>query len=124
MLKKKKSKTTTINRNYFLLITGIIFVIGCVGTVIFYNFQSVRSAVYGFVQTDWDGGASTTATAAHPGDEIGWTKYFSKDAVISTSTPGEISLSSTTVNWTETATVDFSAGTLDNVYARFGRSLA
>ena len=99
----------------FILLGVLVFAI--IGAVIFYHFQIVRSAVYGWVQTDWSGGASTTAVASHPGDETGWTNYYSKDDVISTSTPGEISLSSTTASWVETTDADFNAGAFDNTFA-------
>ena len=110
MLKKKK----------FKLIVWAVLLIISVGIIIFYNNTAVRSAVYGWVQTDWSGGADIGDTAAHPGDETGWTKYYSKDEVVSTSTPGEISLSSTTASWIETADADFNAGTLVNSFASSG----
>ena len=104
-------------KKYIFGILGVI-ILAVVGLI--YHQSLVRGAVYGWLQTDWSGGASTTATAVHPGDETGWTKYYSKDAVISTSTPGELSLASTTVTWTESANADFNAGTLDNSYASSG----
>jgi len=99
------------------IITALLVLCVISGAVVFYRSLIARSAVYGWVQTNWSGGADTGATAAHPGDETGWTKYYSKDEVVSTSTPGEIKLASTTVSWTETANADFNAGTLDNTFA-------
>ena len=112
-----KHLISLITVNEYLLIALYILVFIIIGAFIFYHFQIVRSAVYGWVQTDWSGGASTTAVALHPGDETGWTNYYSKDDVISTSTPGEISLSSTTASWVETTDADFNAGTFANTYA-------
>lgn len=107
------------NSKKFILTGVLIFaIIGVV--IIFYQNYTARGAVYGWVQTDWSGGADTGDTAAHPGDETGWTKYYSKDEVVSTSTPGEISLASTTASWTETADADFSAGAFANTYASSG----
>lgn len=102
------------------MLIAVFAITAITGTIIFYQSSAVRGAVYGWVQTDWSGGADTGATAAHPGDGTGWTKYYSKDAAISTSTPGEIKLASTTASWTETTNADFDAGTKDSVYATSG----
>jgi len=103
----------------FILI-AVLAIAMITGAIIFYQKLIVRGASYGWLQTDWSGGADTGATAAHPGDETGWTKYYSKDAAVSTSTAGEIKLASTTASWTETATADFDAGTQNSVYATSG----
>lgn len=78
---------------------------------VYKNF-SARSASYSWFQTNWSGGASTTALARHPGDTSGWTKFQSKDSVVTASTTGQISLASTTASWNDTSTTDFSAGIL------------
>ncbi|MDP3043114.1 MAG: FISUMP domain-containing protein [bacterium] len=96
-------------------------VIAIAATILIYHNFSARSASHGWLQTDWSGGASTTAEAVHPGDEEGWTYYYSKDDVISASTPGEISIGSTTASWIETATADFAAGTLTGAAATSGK---
>lgn len=98
----------------------ILIIAAIIAAIIFYQKLTARGASYGWVQTDWSGGASTTAAAVHPGDETGWTYYYSADDAISTTTPGEISLASTTASWTETATADFDAGTQNSVYATSG----
>ena len=98
----------------------VLAIIAIVGAIIFYQSLIVRGAVYGWTQTSWSGGASTTAVATHPGDETGWTYFYSSDAGISTSTPGQISLASTTSSWTETTDADFNAGTQEYVYATSG----
>ena len=103
----------------FILIAVLSIAI-ITGAIIFYQKLTARGASYGWSQTDWSGGASTTAEAVHPGDETGWTYYYSKDALVSTSTVDEISLASTTASWTETDTADFDAGTQNSVYATSG----
>jgi hypothetical protein len=40
------------------------------------------AAGYSWVQTSWT--ASTTNAASHPGDQSGWTQYFSKTSVDTT----------------------------------------
>ncbi len=116
LMTNKTNKTDGSKKIIWSLV--VVLALGALGA--FYHFSLVRATVYGWVQTDWSGGASTTTTAAHPGDETGWTKYYSKDAVVSTATSGQISLSSTTATWTETADADFTAGTLTNAYASSG----
>jgi uncharacterized protein (TIGR02145 family) len=93
--------------------------LGAAAALFFFR-DSVRGAVYGWNQTSWSGGASTTALARHPGDESGWTKYYSKDATVTTATPGQAGLSTTTGTWTQTTTADFNAGTKTNTYATSG----
>ncbi|MCK5320010.1 hypothetical protein KAJ61_01320 [Candidatus Parcubacteria bacterium] len=105
------------NQLKIIIVLAIVIISGA---IIFYKSSTVRGAVYGWTQTSWSGGASTTAIAAHPGDETGWTQFYSADAAISTSTPGQISLASTTASWTETTDDDFNAGTKDGVYATSG----
>jgi len=96
-----------------LLIAATLFLL--------YQTFSARSASYSWFQTDWSGGASTTAVARHPGDTSGWTKFQSKDAVVDAGTPGQVSLSSTTASWVETTTADFSAGTKVATVATSGK---
>jgi uncharacterized protein (TIGR02145 family) len=81
----------------------------------------VRSASWSFIQTDWSGGASTTAVAVHPGDAEGWDYYYSADSAVATDTPGQISLASTTSEWTQTTDADFSAGTFSGTAATSGK---
>ena len=113
-----KIKNFKKSKKFVLSVVLAVAIIG--GTVVFYKDYIARGAVYGWTQTSWSGGASTTAIAAHPGDETGWTQFYSADASISTSTPGQISLASTTSSWIETADADFNAGTKDSVYATSG----
>ncbi len=67
-------------------------------------------------QTDWTGGADQTQPARHPGDQSGWTKFFSKDPYINTSVQGEISISPQPGSRTETSDIgEFDTGTMNNV---------
>ena len=99
----------------FVLVFGILG-----GGAILYKTLLTRGASYGWLQTDWSGGASTTAVARHPGDIDTWTKYSSKDPLLSTSTDGQLTLSSQTASTTDTATADFNAGTASNTYVENG----
>ena len=75
------------------------------------------AATYGFVQTDWSGGASTTVFATHATNQSGWTYYYSKDSSITTAVPGEVSLVLNTNTSTDTTDSDFSTNTtLTNIY--------
>ncbi len=67
-------------------------------------------------QTDWTGGADQTQPARHPGDQSGWTKFFTKDPYINSSVPGQISLSRQPVSITQTSDIgDFDTGILANL---------
>ena len=99
----------------FVLVFGIIS-----GGAILYKTLLTRGANFSWLQTDWSGGASTTAVARHPADIDTWTKYSSKDALLSTSTDGQLTLSSQTASTTDTADADFNAGTASNVYIENG----
>ena len=97
-----------------------ILVFGVIGGGVLYKTLITRGANYGWLQTDWSGGASTTAVARHPGDIDTWTKYQSKDTLLSTSTDGQLTLSSQTASTTDTADADFNAGTASNTYVENG----
>jgi uncharacterized protein (TIGR02145 family) len=82
----------------------------------FFPNMYTRAASFGWLQTDWSGGADTNATANHTSDQTGWTKYFSKDANVDvTTTPGEAKLSAASDIWEQTTDADFNAGTLIDV---------
>src|SRR5680860_328636 len=65
----------------------------------------VLGATYTFSQTDWSGGENLTTFPVHPGNQLGWNTYFSKDEGIAAAT-------SVTLALTQTTTTDsqFSAG--------------
>jgi len=99
----------------FVLVFGVIS-----GGAVLYKTLLTKGANFSWLQTDWSGGASTTAVASHASDQSGWTKYSSKDPLLSTSTDGQLTLSSQTASTTDTAIADFNAGTASNVYVENG----
>lgn len=76
-------------------IVAFIIIFGVIGGGVLYKTLLTRGASYGWLQTDWSGGASTTAIASHTNNQTGWTRFFSKDTNISTSTDGQLSLTAT-----------------------------
>ena len=76
------------------------------------------SANFVWDQTDWSGGVdqSSSGVAVHPGDQTGWSKFFSKDTYTDISTPGGISISHQPLFWTQTSDIgDFDMGMLTNL---------
>lgn len=69
-----------------------------------------QGASYTFVQTDWSGGTSV-ATATHDSNRTGWTYYASKDDNVVASTPGQLTLSTSSGTSTQTTDTHFNAGT-------------
>ena len=87
----------------------------------FYHYLSTRAATYDWKQTDWSGGASTTATHSHTAEQAnpeGWKYYYSKDDNVVTGT--ELTLNQASAAITHTTDGDFNAGTKDNVYVSGG----
>ena len=107
-LKPKKPLHFTIGFVLVFILLG--------GSAMLYKIFITKGANYSWLQTDWSGGASTTAVARHTTDQNDWTYYYSKDPLLSTSTAGQLTLSSQTASTTDTATADFSVGTTDNIY--------
>lgn len=103
-------------RKFFVFLLVFVSIAG--GAYIYHQGFFAKGASYGWLQTDWL--ASTTAKASHLTDQSGWTQFYSKDTLVSTSTPGQLTLSSATSSTIDTATADFSAGTLSNTYATSG----
>src|SRR3990172_152946 len=67
-------------------------------------------------QTDWTGGEDQTQPARHPGNQNGWTQFFSKDPYINSSVPGQISLAPQPASKTQTSDLrDLDTGTLTNL---------
>ena len=109
LILKKKSKKVLFLRSILLI----------VGFLIFYQVFVSKGSSYNWLQGDWSGGAETGAVATHTSNQTGWTKFFSKDTnVDTTTTPGEITLSDTAISATitETLDADFNAGTKDTTY--------
>ena len=110
----KYRKATKLTKVGFSLASIIIL-----SSVGFYFFNSqTEGANFTWLQTDWSGGESTD-TANHADNQTSWTKYFSKDSNINT-TSGELKLSSISGSISETSDEDFNAGTHNNTYASGG----
>lgn len=117
----KFDKKEVILRFSYKRLTLLLLIFCLIGGItVFYKSNTARSANYGWVQTAWSGGASTTATGKHSTDQTGWTKYQSLNNFVSTSTEGQISLKATTTFWTDTTTNNFASGTASNVYVSNG----
>lgn len=98
---------------YFSLSGATIMVLAIsVTSIIFTNVSDIKAATYGWVQTDWSGGANTSDIALHTTDQTGWNKYYSKDANLSAGT--ELTLSAGSSQIEHTTTADFSAGSTTN----------
>lgn len=77
---------------------------------------SLYASNYNWIQSDWSGGADTSATAVHPGGQTGWTKFYSKDPYVRTSIAGEVSIFPQPSSIVQTADLnDFDRGTLTNL---------
>src|SRR5690606_3611141 len=58
-----------------------LYLIVHIGMIVFINHPfSTRAATFGWVQTDWSGGVSSTS-AGHPDDVTGWTLFTSSSHV-------------------------------------------
>lgn len=67
-------------RVLFFVLALALIIIGS----IYRHELKVIAASYTWTQTDWSGGASTSAAAIHPGDQSGWNKYYSASQVETT----------------------------------------
>jgi hypothetical protein len=84
-----------------LYLTGIFF-LSLAGSAV--------AASGSFLQTDWSGGADEDSSAAGPGDQTGWTKYYSASTTeLNIST--QVSLATFSSSTTQTNDDDFGAGT-------------
>ncbi|HLM83983.1 MAG TPA: hypothetical protein VK254_02100 [Candidatus Bathyarchaeia archaeon] len=69
--------------SYTAIVILLILVVSCIA---YYRKYIASAATFTWVQSSWTGGASTTAPyPTHPTDETGWTKYYSKSGVDTTS---------------------------------------
>src|SRR3972149_10563558 len=76
---------------------------------------------YEWVQSDWSGGADTSAVAIHPDDQTEWNRFYSKDPYVRTSIPGEASIFPQPASIIQTADLnDFDRGTLTNTLRLVG----
>lgn len=84
------------------VVTGLFAAL--VAVVLIFDLLGIRAASYGWLQTDWSGGADTVNYPTHTDDQSGWTKYYSKDANVDvTSSPGDIKLTATEDTSTQTS---------------------
>lgn len=109
------------NRPIHIIVVGIFFVaLVAIGFLLRKNIQTSLASTFGWTQTDWSGGANTTATATHSNNQTGWNKFYSKDAGLTVSTPNQVTLTAVSSTWMQTATADFSAGAVSGTYVTTG----
>lgn len=99
----------------FIWISGLICIL--FGGAFLFRVIQTRGASFSWFSTTWSGGADTVSVATHTSNQTGWTKYYSKDSnVNTTSVDGQISLSSVNNTSVTTSDADFNAGTNSNTY--------
>ncbi|HRH23265.1 MAG TPA: hypothetical protein PK295_01390, partial [Candidatus Magasanikbacteria bacterium] len=82
------------------------FVFIRLGMLIFFNHSTpADAATFGWVQTTWTGGVSTTATATHSTNRSGWTTYTSSTQVNTTISSGDITISTSSYITTDDTTL-------------------
>jgi hypothetical protein len=97
-------------RQYWQFITAVFILILLTSAFFFFRHQAgIYAATYNWTQNDWSGGASTTATALHPGDRDYWDQYQSADSSLSASS--SVGIIASLAALTHTTASDFSAGT-------------
>src|SRR3972149_2835765 len=70
---------------------------------------------YEWVQSDWSGGADTSAVAIHPDDQTEWNRFYSKDPYVRPPIPGDASIFPQPASIIQTADLnDFDRGTWTN----------
>jgi hypothetical protein len=108
-LRAKKKEVTMISMASSAGVTVCVLILTLILS------SQTRAATYQWVQSSWSGGADTSAIAGHPSNLTGWTKYFSKDSVISAGNDG-ITGNTTTTNLIDTTNSDFSLASSSNMY--------
>lgn len=114
---KKCAEASTGRRHFFDKRTFIGLVVGMVfvGTAAYFllpDQNPLKAATASWLQTDWSGVANTTSSANSVNAAAGaWKDYFFKSSnVDTTTTPGQVSLTSPTSSITKTTNADFNAG--------------
>ena len=108
-----KTQIIKIKKKFFstrkmAMISTFIFL--AVGSAIFFSANYfAKGATYGWLQASWSGGADTGVVANHTDNRTLWTKFFSKDANVDTSSD-QLTLSSGSSSVVQTTTTDFDAG--------------
>ncbi|PJA86776.1 MAG: hypothetical protein CO141_02930, partial [Candidatus Moranbacteria bacterium CG_4_9_14_3_um_filter_42_9] len=67
------------------------------------NSEYSSGATFTFDQTDWSTG-QTANRATHPGDQSGWDEFSAQSNADSSTTPGQITMTQNTANFSETFT--------------------
>ncbi len=82
------------------------FVFIRLGMLIFYNLSTpADAATFGWIQTTWTGGVSTTVAATHSSDRTGWTTYASSTQVNTTVSSGNITIATSSYITTDDSTL-------------------
>ncbi len=112
ILEKTRKEPLWPFKKYWQEIVAVALLLALIGSNFFWHQPSlIQAATYTWVQTDWSGGVSTTATAVHPDNQTGWSYYYEKgEDVTATSS---VSLGATGGFVLETSDVDFQEGAFD-----------
>jgi len=112
ILQKTRKEPLWPFRKYWQEIVAVVLLLALIGSNFFwYQPSLIQAATYTWVQTDWSGGASTTATAVHPDNQTGWNYYYEKGEDVEATT--SVSLTTAGGYVLETSDVDFQEGTFD-----------
>ncbi len=114
-IKKVEKKKFQMQKNHWILV-GISLLIVAIGFQIF-GISKIKGATFGWIQTDWSGGADLNAKANHTSDQSSWSKFFSKDANVDTS-GGEVKLARINDSSVITTDSDFNAGAKTKTFVK------
>ncbi|MDD5738989.1 MAG: fibronectin type III domain-containing protein [Candidatus Pacebacteria bacterium] len=91
----------------------VVLLLAIISPNLFFN--KVQAATFTFTQTSWDAQPSPGSYPNHNSNQTGWTDYEARDSGIdTTSTPGQISLTTTTQSIVDTLNEDFTSGSFSN----------
>ena len=107
--KTKQRRAASISAGTLVLLVIGSVIVGLLSSLIFPAIYQSRAATYTWTQSSWVGGTST-AVAIHPGDQIGWTEYTSKDDNIMIDGSGNITMTSGSQDMEDDTYADFSMG--------------
>lgn len=109
-------KRMIIYKRWQYVALSVVAVFIVTSSMFLYQNFTGEAATYGWLQTDWSGGASAT-TATHTNNQTSWNQYTSKTANLSTADGVLTQTSASPTTWTETADADFSDnGTYTDTY--------
>lgn len=112
-LKRYQKKVRFLTYSFSSTCTSVI--VALIVVQMFFGTGKSQGATFGWLQTDWSGGADTVTTANHTSNQSGWTKFFSKDANVDVSN-GEAKIASTSNSVVTTTDADFNAFTKTQTY--------